>query len=192
MSALETSSKGADGRPHVVILGAGPAGLGAAFQLTRKGAAWVTVLEAADRVGGNAGSFELDGVHVDFGSHRLHPACDPDILRDLRGLLGEDLLDRPRHGRIRLQGRWIHFPLNPVDLLLRLPKDFALGVLADIARKAWPRRKSGEETFATVLERGLGRTICREFYFPYARKLWGLAPEDLGVTQARRRVSGSM
>ena len=175
----------------MVILGAGPAGLGAAWRLALRNVARVTVLEAAARVGGNAGSFELDGIHVDHGSHRLHPATEPHILRDLKALLGDDLLDRPRHGRIRLGGRWIHFPLKPLDLLLRLPKPFALGVAADMARKLLPRNSSGPETFATVLERGLGRTICREFYFPYARKLWGLEPEALAVTQAQRRVSGS-
>jgi protoporphyrinogen oxidase len=178
-------------KPHVVILGAGPAGLGAAWRLALRGVARVTVLEAAQRVGGNAGSFELDGIHVDYGSHRLHPATEPHILRDLKNLLGEDLLDRPRHGRILLGGRWIHFPLKPLDLLLRLPKPFALGVAADMARKVLPRKAAAQETFATVLERGLGRTICREFYFPYARKLWGLEPEQLAVIQAQRRVSGS-
>lgn len=178
-------------RPRVVILGAGPAGVGAAFQLARKGVARVTVLEASDRVGGNAGSFELEGLHVDYGSHRLHPACEPHILCDLKELLGQDLLDRPRHGRIRLGGRWIHFPLKPVDLLLRLPKPFAFGVALDIVRKALPAKDHELETFATVLERGLGQTICREFYFPYARKLWGLEPQELAVTQAKRRVSGS-
>ena len=178
-------------KPHVVILGAGPAGVGAAWRLALKGVARVTVLEASDRVGGNAGSFPIEGLHVDYGSHRLHPACEPHILADLKQLLGDDLLDRPRHGRIRLGGRWIHFPLKPVDLLLRVPKPFAFGVALDMARKILPPPNHAEETFATILERGLGRTICREFYFPYARKLWGLEPEALAVTQAKRRVSGS-
>src|ERR671924_404016 len=60
-------------KPHVVILGAGPAGLGAAFRLSRLGRARVTVLERNDLVGGNAGSFDLAGLRVDFGSHRLPP-----------------------------------------------------------------------------------------------------------------------
>jgi protoporphyrinogen oxidase len=187
----QTKGTSTSAMPHVVILGAGPAGVGAAWRLALSGYARVTVLEAGTRVGGNAGSFELEGLQVDYGSHRLHPACEPHILRDLRELLGADLLDRPRHGRIRLGGRWIHFPLKPLDLLLRLPKPFALGVGADMARKMLPVTARGEETFASVLERGLGRTICREFYFPYARKLWGLEPEELAVTQAQRRVSGS-
>jgi len=178
-------------RPQVVILGAGPAGVGAAFQLARRGVALPIVLEQREAVGGNAGSFELDGLWVDYGSHRLHPACDPEILRDLRELLGDDLLDRPRHGRIRLGGRWIDFPLKPVDLVFHLPKRFSAGIAADMVRKVWPRRQGGPETFATVLERALGATICREFYFPYARKLWGLEPNELSVTQVRRRVSAN-
>jgi protoporphyrinogen oxidase len=60
-----------------------------------------------------------------------------------------------------------------------------------MAGKLLPRKSSGPETFATVLERGLGKTICREFYFPYARKLWGVEPEELALTTAQRRVSGS-
>jgi protoporphyrinogen oxidase len=64
-------------------------------------------------------------------------------------------------------------------------------VFADMARKILPRKPSGPETFSTVLERGLGKTICEEFYFPYARKLWGIDPKDLAVTTAQRRVSGS-
>lgn len=178
-------------RPNLVILGAGPAGTGAAYQLTRKGVANATVLEQRDVVGGNAGSFDLDGLRVDYGSHRLHPACDPEILECIRGLLGDDLLIRPRHGRIRLRGHWIHFPLKPVDLLLHLPKSFTFGVIADVMRKLTPRSLGSPETFASILERSLGRTICRDFYFPYARKLWGLSPDHLSVTQARRRVSAS-
>jgi protoporphyrinogen oxidase len=180
-------------RPRVAILGAGPAGLGAAFQLTRLGLAEVTVLERNAVVGGNAGSFELAGMQVDYGSHRLHPACDAAVLADIRNMLGEDLLDRPRHGRIRLCGRWIHFPLKPLDLALRLPPRFAAGVLQDSVTRPFrsPSGSSGTDTFATVLEHGLGRTICRDFYFPYARKLWGVEPGELSGTQARRRVSGA-
>jgi protoporphyrinogen oxidase len=168
----------------VVILGAGPAGVGAAWRLARRGF-HVTVLERGAAVGGNAGSFDLDGLRVDYGSHRLHPASSPDVLADIRGLLGSDLLDRPRHGRIRLRGRWVHFPLKPLDLALNLPWSFAAGVARDAVFK--PATDAG--TFASVLEQGLGPTICRDFYFPYARKLWGLPPDDLDPEQARRRVS---
>ncbi len=175
-------------RPRVVILGAGPAGVGGAWKLRQLGRADVTVLEQHAVPGGNAGSLEFGGMRVDYGSHRLHPATDPAIMADIRALLGDDLLDRPRHGRIGLRGRWIHFPLKPQDLLLRLDPGFALGTLADMVRKPF-RASGGADTFADVLLANLGPTICREFYFPYARKIWGREPEELSGIQARRRVS---
>jgi protoporphyrinogen oxidase len=172
----------------VVILGAGPAGLGAAYRLRHLDRAQVTVLEQQEVPGGNAGSFRLAGMPVDYGSHRLHPACDPAILADIQRFLGPDLLDRPRHGRIGLRGRWIHFPLTPVDLLLRLDPGFALGTLRDLLLKPF-RRDGTKANFAEVLRANLGPTICDSFYFPYARKIWGLPPEELSAIQARRRVS---
>jgi protoporphyrinogen oxidase len=174
----------------VVILGAGPAGLGAALGLARRGVN-VTVLERADRVGGNAGSFELCGLHVDYGSHRFHPAADPEVLALVRSLLGDDLLERPRHGRIRLMGRWIHFPLRPLDLTRRAHPKFVSGVLLDLVRKPLVGRpgRDGQDTFASVLEQGLGSTICREFYFPFARKIWGIDPDEISPIQAYKRVS---
>jgi protoporphyrinogen oxidase len=62
-------------------------------------------------------------------------------------------------------------------------------------RKATQSAKSGNghlsETFASVLEKSLGSTICHDFYFPYARKIWGVAPNELSATQAQRRVSAN-
>jgi protoporphyrinogen oxidase len=175
------------GKIPVVVVGGGPAGLGAAWRLARRGVFDVTLVERAGAVGGNASSFNLAGINVDYGSHRLHPACAPEILGDIRSMLGPDLLDRPRHGRIRLEGRWLHFPLRPLDLVRNAPPRFLAGVFRDTCTKGL--RNGDAPTFATVLERGLGRTIARSFYFPYAEKIWGLAPEALDAEQARRRVS---
>ena len=175
--------------PHVVILGAGPAGVGAAYQLVSKGLARVTVLEAHDRVGGNAASFELDGVYCDHGSHRLHPVAEPEIMADLKKLLGDDLLLQKRRGRILMQGKWIGFPLKPMGLLMGVPKSFALSVAGDMAKKVFKRSAGEPKSFAEALTTGLGPTMCKEFYFPYARKLWGVAPEDLSPVTAQRRVA---
>jgi protoporphyrinogen oxidase len=177
-------------QPSFVILGGGPAGLAAAYKLAQRGWRDVTVLERGSRVGGNAGSFVIDGIPVDFGSHRLHPTCPPAVMEDIRALLGDDLMARPRHGRIRLRGRWVHFPLQPLDLLTRLPPSFMAGVAGDIVRKRFASNHV-EPSFASILERGLGRTICRDFYFPYAEKIWGLPPAALDPEQAKRRVSNS-
>jgi protoporphyrinogen oxidase len=178
-------------KPRVAVLGAGPAGVTAALALARSGNAGVTVLERRDLVGGNAGSFQIDGIWCDHGSHRLHPVAEARVLDEVKSLLGDDLLWRPRHGRIRLQNQWIHFPLKPFDLIARLPKRFAASFAWDTARKALPRGPVSEENFATILQRGLGPTICDSFYYPYVQKLWGVPPAELAVKLAQRRVSGS-
>jgi protoporphyrinogen oxidase len=172
----------------LIVLGAGPAGVGAAYRTARAGHR-VVVLERGHGPGGAAASFELEGIRVDHGSHRLHRAIDPRILADLRGLLGDELQRRPRNGRIFLEGRWIRFPLRPADLLRRLPPSFAAAAARDAAT-AWARRPRAD-TFAETLRAGLGPTMCQRFYFPYARKLWGLDPDELAGEQARRRVTAS-
>lgn len=149
------------------------------------------MVERQEHVGGNAGSFDHEGHRLDYGSHRLHRASDPQILDDIRGFLGPDLLDRPRHGRIRLLGRWVHFPLKPLDLLTNLDKSFALGSARDMATRWLRNERPEKESFASVLEAKLGKTICTHFYFPYARKIWGYGPEELSAVQAHRRVSAN-
>lgn len=177
--------------PHVVILGGGPAGCGAASRLLRTGRARVTLIERQDHVGGNAASFEWAGQRLDFGSHRLHYSCEPEILRDIRALLGDDLLYRQRNGRIRLRGKLIRFPFKASDLLTSLDPAFAASVLRDMVVGKLGRRGGGGDTFASVLMASLGPTICRDFYFPYARKIWGRDATELSGTQARRRVSAN-
>jgi protoporphyrinogen oxidase len=176
--------------PHVVVLGGGPAGCGAAYQLRRAGKATVTLLERQDVVGGNAGSFQWGGQWLDYGSHRLHHTVDHRILADIQEMLGSDFGDFSRHGRIRLRGKWLHFPIQTLDLLKRLDKGFALGMARDmVMRKLRTPADGGGDSFASVLWANLGPTMSRHFYFPYARKMWGREPEELSGIQARKRVS---
>ena len=136
-----------------------------------------------------AGSFEVAGLRVDHGSHRLHPATPPDVLGALRELLGDDLQTRPRHGRIRLLDRWLAFPLRTGDLLRRTPPAFA----ARAARRRGhrPAAPPRADTFAEVVRAGLGPAVLDAFYGPYARKLWDADAADLAGELARRRVSAA-
>jgi protoporphyrinogen oxidase len=172
----------------IAVVGAGPAGLAAAWRAAAAGHE-VVVLERAPQAGGMAGSFDVAGMRVDHGSHRLHPATPPAILDALRRLLGDDLQTRPRHGRIRLLDRWLAFPLRTGDLLRRTPRAFAARAAFDAA--VGPLRHPRSDTFAEVVRAGLGPAVLDAFYGPYARKLWDSDPGDLAGELARRRVSAS-
>ena len=172
----------------VAVLGAGPAGLAAAWRAALAGHD-VTVHERGDHPGGMASSFDLAGLRVDHGSHRLHPATDPQVLAELQRLLGADLQWRPRNGRIRLEGRWVKFPLSLPDLVRHAPPSFAAGVARDTVTS--PLRGPRADTFAEVVRAQLGPTMLHRFYGPYARKIWGREPEELSGEQARRRIAAS-
>ena len=171
----------------VAVLGGGPAGLLAAWRLARRGRP-VVVLERSEGPGGLAASFEVAGVRVDHGSHRLHPSTDPELLDCLQALLGGTLQRRRRCGRVRLAGRWLGYPLRPGDLARHLPPAVLAGAAADVVLSPL-RRRGRPRHFAAAVRAGPGPTLGRHLYFPYARKLWGLEPEELDAEAARRRIT---
>lgn len=170
----------------IAVIGAGPAGLALAWQLTRAGHE-VVVLEAGERVGGMAASLTVSGQRVDLGSHRLHPVMPPEIRTAVDELV--EVQERPRNGRIRLGGRWLPFPLTPTGLLRGLPGGVAARATADAL--AGPLRSARTDSYAAVVRAGLGPTVWREFHEPYAWKLWDTDPDELSGELARRRVSAS-
>lgn len=187
--AAKNAKKTAKTQPVLRVLGAGPAGVAAAYALTKSGKTNVEVIERASTAGGNSSSFKIEDIWCDYGSHRFHPVADPNVLNDVKSLLGDDLLLRPRHGRIRLGGHWIHFPLKPLDAVLRLPKKFAFSLMSDSFLKPLRKKSKGPRTFSSILYDGLGPTIAENFYFPYVKKLWGIDPDGLAVKLAERRIS---
>lgn len=176
-----------------VILGGGAAGLYLAYRLMALGrlSGSVAVLERQPYCGGLARSFEVDGLWFDLGSHRLHPSIDPQILADIKGQLGDDLLMRPRNGRICIANRMVKFPLRIGDLTRRLPTRVVAGIVRDLIMKPLAPRSAEGGTFESELLAGIGPTVCHNFYFPYARKLWGLQPNQIDAIQARKRVSAN-
>ena len=139
-----------------------------------------------------AGSFDIAGQRVDYGSHRLHPATPDRFLELFRTLLGSDLQVRPRKGRIRLRGRWLAFPLRGGDMIRSLPVSFSARAALDAATSPLRRARSAVPTsFEGEVTRRLGPAVAREFYVPYARKLYGVEASLLDRELAMRRVSAS-
>ncbi|MEM9200681.1 MAG: FAD-dependent oxidoreductase [Actinomycetota bacterium] len=173
---------------RIAVIGAGPAGLFAALELAERGDD-VVLYEASHQVGGMSASFEVAGQRVDYGSHRLHPATEPDLMARIRSLLGDDLQARTRNGRIRLEDRWVGFPLRPGPMVKELPLGFSARVGLDTATK--PFRRGTPDSFATAIEQRLGPTVAERFYRPYAHKLYGEPAEMLTVELADKRVSAT-
>jgi protoporphyrinogen oxidase len=105
--------------PNVVVIGAGPAGLTAAYQLSKAGVA-STILESDSVVGGISRTVERDGWRFDIGGHRFFTkvaeveALWHEILPD------EDFMQRPRSSRIYYRGKFYDYPLKPVKALRNL------------------------------------------------------------------------
>lgn len=173
---------------EVAVLGGGPAGLAAAWWAARTGRS-VEVFEAAPAVGGLAASFEIAGLRVDHGSHRLHPATAPAIMSELETLLGADLQRRTRHGRLRLANRWFDFPPSPAQLLRHAPPSFAAGLARDLLTS--PLRRPRADTYGEVVRAGVGPTLGAHLYVPFAQKLWGARPDELDGEQARKRIKAA-
>ena len=175
-----------DGTDEVLILGAGPAGLATALFAARRGMR-VSVIERGAAVGGLTRSETIDGVRVDLGSHRLHPAAPAPVLKTLTELLGDDLQLRPRNGRVRIAERWVGFPLRPAELARRMPMRWLLAAVREAVHN--PERGVAGSSYEAALRSSLGPTAYESIYGPFARKLWGLPGDQIDAEQARVRVT---
>jgi protoporphyrinogen oxidase len=172
-----------------VILGAGLAGLTAAYTLQELGeSAWRTY-EREDRVGGHARSVEVDGYTFDFGPHILF-AADPEIEALIRDLLGTNFVAQSREAYIyhRAHDLYTRFPFQAH--LHGLPTEIVVDCLAGLVR-AVERQARGDFDPRNYEEwmRGIfGDGIAEHLMIPYARKIWTVEPSEMEFGWIDRRV----
>ncbi|MEM9631887.1 MAG: FAD-dependent oxidoreductase [Pseudomonadota bacterium] len=177
---------------HVVVIGAGPAGLTAAHALVKAGIA-VTVLEKRKGTGGLGGTTAFEGragtYRFDYGGHRFITS-NRDLLELVENLVGEDFLYAERRSVIRLDGRTYDYPLSIRNLLTNAPASLLVGATADLARK-WisPEHPEGEADFETWTRARFGPTLYKRFFAGYTEKLWGIRPSELSGDWAEQRIS---
>jgi protoporphyrinogen oxidase len=171
----------------VIVLGAGPAGLTAAYELSKAGVESI-VLERDDIVGGIARTAEYKGYRFDIGGHRFFTKVKP--VEDLwRELLGDDMIRRPRLSRIFYKGSFFSYPLKPVNALMGLGLWETVRCVASYAKaRVAPVRP--EDNFSAWVSNRFGRRLFEIFFKTYTEKVWGIPCDEIQAEWAAQRIKG--
>lgn len=181
---MSTSEGNADLQP--VIIGAGPAGLTAGYELGKRGI-HSTILESDKVVGGISRTEIRDGWRFDIGGHRFFtkvPAVSAlwhEILND------EDFLIRPRMSRIFYRGRFYDYPLRAANALRNLGLlEATLCVLSYL----WVRIRPPQDrsTFEGWTASRFGWRLYRTFFKTYTEKVWGVPADQIQADWAAQRI----
>jgi protoporphyrinogen oxidase len=171
----------------VVVVGAGPAGLSAAYWLAEHGLEPL-VLERAEKVGGIARTETYKGYSFDVGGHRFFTK-NKEIQKLWKQMLGDDFLRVRRTSRIYYKGRFFDYPLKPLNALLNLGLVESLLIPLSYLR-AQVRKHPEEETFEQWVSNRFGERLYRTFFKTYTEKVWGVPCGEILATWAAQRIQG--
>lgn len=173
---------------RVCVIGAGPAGLAAAYCLQSFGVE-VVVFEAGSRVGGMAGSFDLWGHRVDFGPHRFW-SSDERVNALWREVLAGRYRTVNRRTRIYYRQRFFDYPLKLGNVLRNLSLSDLIGSLAAYAKEfiAPEHHADQRTTFEAWVVHHFGRRLYEIFFKSYSEKLWGIPCDQLDADFAAQRI----
>jgi protoporphyrinogen oxidase len=173
--------------PGVVIIGAGPAGLTAAYELAKAGVR-STILEKDTVVGGIARTVNYKGYRFDIGGHRFFTKVT--LVDQLwKEVLAGDLIRRSRLSRIYYRGKFFYYPLRAFNAL------FNLGLWETgrcVASYGWARLfpKKPEDDFATWVTNRFGKRLFEIFFKTYTEKVWGIPCAEIQAEWAAQRIKG--
>ena len=179
------------GKQRVVILGAGPAGITAAWRLSELGYP-VTVLERDDAVGGMARTINIGKYAVDFGPHTFHVRETDEsrrVLASIKRFFGDDPLILTRGTRVLLRGKEYVYPLEMLQVLKGVSPFLSAQIIFDylvatIKSTFAPAKK--EDSFEEWGVRNLGRTLYDLCFGIYSERVWGLPTGQISSKQAQR------
>jgi protoporphyrinogen oxidase len=172
-------------REASVIIGAGPAGLTAAYELGKRGVT-ATVLEASDQVGGISKTVSYHGYRFDIGGHRFFSKV-PLINALWHEILGEEFLLRPRISRIYYNRHFFDYPLKPLNALAGLgPLESFLIGLSYVKAKFFPIHD--EKTFEQWVSNRFGHRLYNIFFKSYTEKVWGIPCTEISADWAAQRI----
>jgi protoporphyrinogen oxidase len=187
-SATSGSTPGPGASPRVVIIGAGPAGLTAAYQLAKSGHT-STVLESDSVVGGISRTVQRDGYRFDIGGHRFFTKVRPveDLWHEV--LDDHEFLLRPRKSRIYYQGKFFDYPLKPLSAVRALgPVEAVRCGLSFLWVRVRPPRD--QSTLEGYIVRNYGWRLYGHFFKTYSEKVWAVPATEIGADWGAQRIKG--
>jgi protoporphyrinogen oxidase len=172
---------------QIVIIGAGPAGLTAAYEFARHGRTGI-VLEADSVVGGIARTVEREGYRFDIGGHRFFTKVTQ-IEKLWDEMLGEPMLRRPRLSRIYYQGKFYDYPLKASNALKNMGVFNAAACMLSYAKaKAFPFKEPANYEQWVINQ--FGAKLFNMFFKSYTEKVWGIPCDQIGADWAAQRIKG--
>lgn len=170
---------------RVAVIGAGPAGMTAAMQLSQGGAD-VDLYEASPNVGGMSRTIDLWGQRVDLGPHRFF-STDCRVNRLWLSVVGDDYTMVDRLTRIHYDQKFFNYPLKPLEAFQKLGAVNALLCVASYAIEQFSSPKD-ESSFESWVVRRFGRRLFETFFKSYSEKLWGISCSELSDEFAAQRI----
>jgi len=170
---------------RTAVIGAGPAGITAAYRLTKAGIT-VDLYEASGSVGGLAKTIDLWGMKADIGPHRFF-SHDTRINSLWLEVVKQDYSMVQRLTRIYYRGRFFHYPLRPVNTLGELGFSEAARCMASFAwQRISPVKLNG--SFENWVVQRFGKRLYEIFFKTYSEKLWGISCAELDDDFAAQRI----
>ncbi|MFM7317509.1 MAG: NAD(P)/FAD-dependent oxidoreductase [bacterium] len=173
---------------NTVIAGGGPAGLTAAYELTRKGFTCTVLESEKELVGGISRTDSYKGYRFDIGGHRFFSKSD-EVNQLWQEILGDHFLKRPRLSRIYYNRKFFDYPLKPVDAFLKLgPIRSAHILLSYFKARLLPLKN--EKSFEDWVVNRFGRKLFETFFKAYTEKVWGMPTSEISADWAAQRIKG--
>jgi protoporphyrinogen oxidase len=175
-----------DESDRTVVIGAGPAGLTAAWELTRNGRVALVLEEDPTHVGGIARTVTYKGFRFDIGGHRFF-SKNAEIEQLWSEIIGDRMLERDRLSRIYYRGRFFKYPLETLNVLENLGVAESIACMYSYAAaRLMPKREI--KSFEDWVVNAFGRRLYEIFFRSYTEKVWGIPCSEISADWAAQRI----